>query len=253
MQVLGIFAGHNPAGVTAMMLKQVLGQIKAPNTVKIINLDDYQLKIDDHPAANPQLDQLEPFFLQSDVWVFATPTYWGTISGSLKNLFDCLRQRLVRFDHQGGMHPDRFKNKHYFSLTCCYTAGWENFLSGVTDATFRLIDKVMAAAGVIKLGELVVTSTWGLKSLPVNKQQELAAAGKKINQTKRKDDLTMKRYGELFLIVAGVVLLTMLLQQAVVTFWQPTFWLRYGSFVVIFYLILAGTLHFATVVKHRRR
>lgn len=63
----------------------------------------------------------------------------------------------------------------------------------------------------------------------------------------------MKRYLELLLIVAGVVLLTMLLQQAVFILWQLTFWLRYGSFMVIFYLILAGTLHFAIVVKHRWR
>ncbi|KRM84288.1 hypothetical protein [Liquorilactobacillus vini] len=35
---LGIFAGHNPAGVTAMMLKQVLSQIRAPNTAKITKL-----------------------------------------------------------------------------------------------------------------------------------------------------------------------------------------------------------------------
>lgn len=116
-----------------------------------------------------------------------------------------------------------------------------------------MIDKVMAAAGVIKLGEIFVTDSWGLKKLPPIKLRELAAAGKKINQTKRKDDLTMKRYLELFLIVAGVVLVTMLQQQAVFILWQPTFWLRYISFVLIFYLILAETLHFAIVVKHRRR
>lgn len=67
MQVLGIFAGHNPAGVTAMMLKQVFSQIKASNTAKIVNLADYQLQIDQPNSPNPTLDQLEQIFLAGDV------------------------------------------------------------------------------------------------------------------------------------------------------------------------------------------
>ena len=213
MKVLGIPGAHKEHGVTRLMLDTVLKQVTAPNTSEIIYLEDYQIKPDIKEQPNPVMDQLIAKLTAADVWVIAAPTYWGGLSGVTKNFFDCLRQRLVRFDHQGGTHPDKFAHKHYISLTNCYAGKWENFLSGITDASFRTIDKVLTAGGLIKVGEAVQTSTWGLTELPAKKVRELSKLGQKINQATRKDDQAVKRYFELFFIVAVMAFITMLLQM----------------------------------------
>ncbi|KRL04483.1 NAD(P)H-dependent oxidoreductase [Liquorilactobacillus oeni] len=253
MKILGILGAHKRSGMTAKMLETVLQAVEQPNTVKIIYLEDLVIKPDIEGVPNPELDQIEKELLETDVWVFAAPTYWGTLSGVMKNLFDCLRQRLVRFDHTGASHPDRFKDKHYVSLTCCYTGAFENLISGVTDQTFKTIDKVMSAAGVIKVTEAVVTNTWGKTALSSKKEREFLAIGHKINNAKRRDDRTVKRYVELFFMVAAMSLITMLLQRMCSSFLSLTnFWFNYVSFTVIFFVLLAFLLHFVTFVKHRR-
>ena len=255
MKVLGILGAHKEHGVTRLMLDAVLKQVTAPNTSEIIYLEDYQIKPDIKGQPNPVMDQLIAKLTAADVWVIAAPTYWGGLSGVTKNFFDCLRQRLVRFDHQGGTHPDKFAHKHYVSLTNCYAGKWENFLSGITDASFRTIDKVLTAGGLIKVGEAVQTSTWGLTELPAKKVRELSKLGQKINQATRKDDQTVKRYFELFFIVAVMAFITMLLQTLCLKALNLTlgFCSNYISFVIIFFALLAVTLHFFTVVKHKRK
>lgn len=253
MKILGILGAHRNDGATAMMLDAVLGGVKAPNETETIYLEDYNFKPDTRDQRDPALDELEAKMLASDIWVIAAPTYWGALSGEMKNFFDCMRQRLVRFDHEGGTHPDRFKDKHYLSLTNCYASPIENWVTGVTDQAFRTIDKVMSAAGVIKIHELVLTNTWGLEVLPEAKARECQKWGNRLNTKIKKDDSTMKRYIQLFFMVALMALLTMGIQ--VVFHLTPTtgFWLHYASFVFIFYVLLAAILHFFTVVKHRRR
>lgn len=62
----------------------------------------------------------------------------------------------------------------------------------------------------------------------------------------------MRRYLQLFLMVAIMALITMGLQLLFHVITTTNFWLIYGSFVIIFYGLLAIILHFFTVVKHRR-
>ncbi|MCP9328033.1 NAD(P)H-dependent oxidoreductase [Liquorilactobacillus satsumensis] len=253
MKVLGILGAQRKDGVTAKMLAAVFQGIATDNTTEVIYLEDFVLKADVPGTANPELDLIESKMRESDVWVLAAPTYWGSLSGRLKNLFDCLRQRLVRFDHTGTMHPASFKNKHYISLTNCYTSSFENMICGVTDASLRLCDKVMSAAGVIKIGEAVVTGTWGMETLTPKKKKECLDLGHKINRIRRRDDQTVKRYFELFFMVAVMALITMLLQKACASFIPlDNFWFNYLSFTVIFFILLASMLHFVTFMKHKR-
>jgi multimeric flavodoxin WrbA len=253
LKILGILGAHRNDGVTAKMLAAVMAGVQKPNEAETIYLEDYPFKPDRGDQKDPVLDELEQKMLESDVWVIAAPTYWGGLAGQMKDFFDCMRQRLVRFDHTGGTHPDRFKNKHYLSITDCYTGTFENWVTGVTDQSFRTIDKVMTAAGVIKLHELVLTNTWGLVELPENKKQTCLKWGQRLNSVKKRDDNTLKRYIELFFMIAFMALLTMGIQLGFKLVPAQAFWLRYVSFVLIFYVLLACILHFFTVVKHRRR
>ena len=128
-------------------------------------------------------------------------------------------------------------------------------LTGMTDSAFRTMDKAMTTAGLIKLGEGVQTATYGLKQLTDKKQTELEKLGNKINRTQRKDDQTLKRYIELFFIVAAMALITMVIQAGILKLLGQalSFWTNYISFVLIFFILLAITLHFFTVVKHKRK
>lgn len=125
----------------------------------------------------------------------------------------------------------------------------------MTDSAFRTMDKAMTTAGLIKLGEGVQTATYGLKQLTDKKQAELEKLGNKINRTQRKDDQTLKRYIELFFIVTAMALITMVIQAGILELLGQalSFWTNYISFVLIFFILLAITLHFFTVVKHKRK
>lgn len=76
----------------------------------------------------------------------------------------------------------------------------------------------------------------------------------KIAHADRKDDETLKRYILLFGMIAVTTLITMGIQNIFLhLFSASVFWLAYISFVLIFFLLLAGLLHFFTFVRHRRR
>lgn len=253
LKVLGILGAHRKDGITEKMLTTVLAGVEAPNQTDIIYLEDYPFKPDRKDQQDPVLNELEQKMLNSDVWVLAAPTYWGGLAGKMKDFFDCMRERLVRIDHLGGTHPDRFKDKHYLSITDCYTGAFENWVTGVTDQSFRTIDKVMSAAGVIKLHELVLTNTYGMSELPESKKQTCLEWGKRLNSVRKRDDSTVKRYIELFFMIAFMAFVTMGIQFGFHLVPRHGFWISYLSFVLIFYVLLGSILHFFTVVKHRRR
>lgn len=254
MQVLGIFAGNKSDGITAQMLDTVLAGVAVPNTTVKINLNDYDLRMAAPRHPNRDLGKLDKLLIESDVWVIATPTYWGHEAGLLKQFFDALRYRLVRVDHQGGMHPGRFKNKHYLTLTNCYQKTWVNLTTPVTDATFQTVDRVLGAAGMIKLGEAVQTNTWEVKQLPAKKRAHLQKLADKINRSQRKDDQILKRYLQLFAVVALMTLITMGIQAGLAHLWpHHGFWWSYLTFVVIFFALLAGMLHWMTLRLHARK
>ncbi|WP_283679533.1 NAD(P)H-dependent oxidoreductase [Lentilactobacillus sp. Marseille-Q4993] len=253
MKILGILGSHLDTGVTAMTMNELMSHVQQPNTYEVVYLENYDFKPDIFGKQDPVLDKLEQKMLESDVWVIGAPTYWGNLAGQMKDFFDCMRQRLVRFDHTGGTHPDRFKDKHYLSFTNCYTGEFENFVTGVTDQTFRTIDKVMTAAGVIKIGEFVVPGTYGMKELPAKKKRICEKYGNKLNNVKKRDDSTMKRYIELFVMICVMALITMLIQLGLGLLPKTDFFTVYISFALIFFILLACILHFMTFVKHRRR
>lgn len=253
MKILGILGSQSQQGLTAQMLQQVLDHVDATIETETIFLEDYEI----HPRdvhINNDLQVLVNKLAASDVWVLAAPTYWRELSGIMKKFLDCLRPELVYFKKNGDTIPGPFKNKHYLTITDCYASTLENWLTGVTDETFKTMDRVMSAAGVIKVGEIVCPNTLHLSRLPRAKQQLCARYGAKLSTYVRKDDATVKRYVQLFLMIALMALVTMTLQLFLGKFLPLTnFWWNYLSFTIIFFVLLACLLHFVTFVKHRRR
>ncbi|MFD1417766.1 flavodoxin family protein [Companilactobacillus keshanensis] len=254
MKVLGILASHQEHGLNAQMLDEVLKNVDEGVETETIYLENYKITPHKYHEKNQILNELSDKLMSSDVWVFAAPTYWRELSGVLKNFFDCMRPKLVYFKENGDTIPGKFKNKHYLSITSCYVGPLENFVTGVTDESLKTIDRVMSAAGVIKTGEIVLPGTFGMKEIPDNKKQIAAKYGHKISHKKRKDDSTLKRYIQLFFMIAIMALITMGIQVPL-RYVMPinNFWINYISFTVIFFVLLACILHFVTFMKHRRR
>lgn len=159
----------------------------------------------------------------------------------------------MRFNRAGDALPDRFKGKSYVTISSCYASGLEEFVTGMTDGTFRTFDKVLSAAGLLKIREVVQTNSFGLKTLSMKKRTECQRIGAGLHDKAKRTDDTVKRYGQLFGMVACATLITMLLQRLVNIVLPITqFWVNYVSFVLIFFILLASVLRFFTVVKHRR-
>jgi len=254
MRVLGILGSQQPNGITGQSLQAVLKGAAETATTDWINLADYQITADHDNQPNPVLDSLEAKLLAADVWILAAPTYIGGLSGIMKNFLDCMRNRIARYNAVGEAVPDRFKNKHYVTITNCYAGGVENFVTGVTDAAFKTMDKFLTMGGLIKVREIVVTKTFGMTTLSTKKQAECERAGQRAATKKERDDNTMKRYLELFGMIAVMALVTMGIEAGIGRLIPlDNFWAYYGVFVVVFYVLLASILHFFTVVKHRRR
>lgn len=253
MKILGILGAHKKEGFTGQLLNTLLNAVPKEHETELLYLEDYSLK--PHTGKpNPELKTIIQKLNESDVWILAAPTYWGGLSGVMKNFLDCLRPKLVYQKKNGDTIPGPFKNKHYLSLTSCYISTVENFFTGVTDSTFQTIDRVMTAAGVIKIGEIVLPDTFNMKTLPSKKIELCQKMAQKIVRKKRRDDSTLKRYIQLFFMIALMALITMGLQAALnLVLPLQYFWLNYLSFVVIFFVLLASILHFVTVRKHRRR
>lgn len=253
MKVLGILGSQARHGITGQLLQTVLDNVAPGVETETIFLEDYQI----HPVAVQEHNDLA-FLLkklaESDVWIWAAPTYWRTINGILKKFLDCLRPELVYTKANGDTIPGQFKNKHYLSITDCYASSFENFVAGITDETFKAIDRVMTAAGVIRIGEIVCPGTLHLQQLPASKVKLCQRYGQKISHRPRKDDSTLKRYLQLFCMIALMSFLTMVIQQGLHSLWSiSNFWFNYGSFVIIFCALLFALLHFVTFWKHRRR
>jgi len=253
MKILGILASHQEHGLNAQMLDEVMQNVDDGIETETIYLENYEITPRKKHEKNEVLDELSAKLMESDVWVLAAPTYWRELSGVMKNFFDCMRPKFVYFKDNGDTIPGQFKNKHYLSITSCYVSPMENFLTGVTDESLKTIDRVMSAAGVIKTGELVLPGTFGMKEVPNNKKKLCKKYAKKISIKKRKDDSTVKRYIQLFFMIAVMALVTMGIQIPLAPFISGNFWLNYISFTVIFFVLLACILHFVTFVKHRRR
>lgn len=254
MKILGILASHQREGINAKLLAEVMKNVDSNCEQETIFLEDYEITPRKYPEENPVLDELSNKLMEADVWVFAAPTYWRELSGVLKNFFDCMRPKFVYFKENGDTIPGPFKNKHYLSLTSCYVSTTENFLTGVTDESFKTIDRVMSAAGVIKTGEIVLPGTFGMKEIPENKKKICAKYAKKISTKKRKDDSTLKRYIQLFFMIAVMALVTMGIQLGISQFISmDNFWVNYLSFTIIFFVLLSCILHIVTFKKHRRR
>jgi len=253
MKILGILGSHQEHGLNAQMLDEVLKNVASGVETETIYLENYDITPHKYHEKNLVLDELTEKMAESDVWILAAPTYFRELSGVMKNFFDCMRPKLVYFKKNGDTIPGQFKDKHYLSITSCYVSTLENFLTGVTDESLKTIDRVMSAAGVIKIGEIVLPNTFGMKIIPNNKKKLCQKYAKKISARKRKDDSTVKRYIQLFLMIAVMALITMGIQIPLKTWIAGNFWLNYGSFTIIFFVLLACILHFMTFVKHRRR
>ncbi|MGX7420400.1 flavodoxin family protein [Carnobacterium gallinarum] len=253
-KVLGILGTPNRSGLTAAMLQEVLTGAELDGCeVETLYLSDYRLELEKADETNEDLDKLHQKMLASDCIVLAAPTYWGNVSGVMKQFLDSMRSRLVRFAKDGEMLPDLYHKKKYILMTNCYTKKFENRLTGVTDTTFITMDRAFSTAGMERMAEIVCTDTFDMQELPTKKIAECRKVGSLIKTKIEKRDFTVKRYIQLFFMLAFSTLVTMGIQTLIGNWIDITsFFARYVSFVLIFFSLLSIVLHYFSVKKHKR-
>ncbi|MTT31353.1 NADPH-dependent FMN reductase [Terrilactibacillus sp. BCM23-1] len=255
-KVIGILGSTNTNGLTAQMLKAVLRGAEEQGCVtEMIHLSELSLKLTPSGEKNDILDALSDRLIAADCLVLASPTYWGDASGLMKNFLDCMRSKLLAFNQKGETMPGDFKGKGYVLLTSCYTKKRQNRWSGITDPTFTTMDKPLGTAGMNGLGEEVCTDTFGKTILPSSKEEDCIQLGRQIPKKLNKGGFTMKRYIQLFFMLAVTVLIVMGIQKGLSSLGimsLTNFWLNYLVFVLLTYILLSGLLHYFAVKKHKR-
>ncbi|EUJ19859.1 flavodoxin family protein [Listeria aquatica] len=179
MKIIGILGTQNQKGLTAQLLDEVLrgAELAGAETSLIVLEETFD------PTKQEEVRRLGKKLKQADCMIFATPTYFGNVSGSMKQFFDHLRDYFVHLTSKGENIPHLFKGKSYVSITSCYKGAFENTLAGITDATFNQIDTVMSQAGMHRAGEIVLTGTFQMEEVPAKKREEATALGKKTCRT----------------------------------------------------------------------
>lgn len=251
-KIVGILGSYNHKGKTARMLEHLLsGAKKAGLTTELIYLDDYQIK-----GNHSDVKKLYTKMAQSDCIILAAPTYWGGLSGLAKIFLDCTRQYLVHVAQDGDLKPGALKGKKYITITSCYKTTLENILTGVTDPTFNTVQTVFNAAGMKPIGEIVLTNTWNMSSLPENKKEECYQMGLTLQQLIEKEHDLLKRYIQLFGMIAVSSLLIMGIEEGLAKVGLldlSNFWIRWIAFVLLFFTLLSIILHSVTVHNHKKK
>lgn len=117
---LVILGSARSDGNTQQCLTKVLAEV--PHTV--VDLRDYSVATYDYLHEYPAEDQflhLTDLMLSHPVIVFATPVYWYSMSGRMKNFFDRLTD-LVEEPHK--KLGRRMAGKHVFMLATGYDEEW---------------------------------------------------------------------------------------------------------------------------------
>ncbi|MET1249413.1 flavodoxin family protein [Sporolactobacillus sp. STCC-11] len=256
INVIGILGTMNPDGLTSQMLAAVLEGAKEQGcTVQNIYLDADTLNQMESGGDHERRQKLNTVLRGADCFVLASPTYWGNISGSMKQFLDNLRPELIHYSSKGDLLPGSYQGKGYVLITSCMAKKWINRLSGITDQTFKAMDLPLSAAGMHRLSEAVCTDTYGVHSLPPAKYEACKKIGAQIPKQMQRGGFTLKRYIQLFFMLAVTILVVMGIQQGLSALHMIQlhhFWINYLSFVVLSYLFLSLMLRYFAVLKHRR-
>ena len=94
-RILGIGGSNRDGSHTLTVLREVLDIAEGRGaTIDLLSVRDVQLPVYDPSLANedqpPALLRLLPRIQQADAFLFASPTYHGTVSGAVKNLLDAI-------------------------------------------------------------------------------------------------------------------------------------------------------------------
>lgn len=101
---------------------------------------------------------------EADVLVVGSPTYWGNMSGGLKNMFDRIVPVMMGESRRGIPVP-RQKGKHAIVVATCTTIYPFNIIFRQSRGTVRMIREVLKTAGY-RVRSLEVAGTKGMKELP---------------------------------------------------------------------------------------
>lgn len=92
MSIAVIFGGTRPNGNTEYLASKTIDGITAEKIFlrdyNILPIVDYRHSPDGFPLVDDEYDAVIDKVLPHDTWVFVTPIYWYSMSGTMKNFID---------------------------------------------------------------------------------------------------------------------------------------------------------------------
>jgi multimeric flavodoxin WrbA len=92
MTIAVIYGGTRPNGNTEYLASKAIGELKTEKIFlrdyTILPIIDYRHSPEGFPPVDDEYDSVIEQILPHDTWVFVTPIYWYSMSGTMKNFID---------------------------------------------------------------------------------------------------------------------------------------------------------------------
>jgi len=165
MKVLILNGSPRKSGYTARILKQIQAGILGEHTVEWVDVYDLAIKpcvgcLRCRPnqgcaLAEDDAQVMGRKMMAADALVVGTPTYWGNMSGALKNLFD--RNVTTFEDFSGGIVPKPRQKGKKAIVVAVAAAPWPFNGSGAVNAVKKVLrGGAYRITGIINYGGTVV-------------------------------------------------------------------------------------------------
>ena len=156
MKVLFLNCSPRKNGNTAGILRQIEANIAKNHAVEWVDVNNLAIKPctgclrcrPDRECALPEDDaqRIGRIISQADVLIVGTPTYWGNMTGALKNLFD-RSVTVFEYSQAGSFPKPRQKGKKAVIVTTSGAPWPYNQLSSQSRGTIRAIKTVLKNGG----------------------------------------------------------------------------------------------------------
>lgn len=112
--------------------------------------------------------EIRKLFIESDLIVLASPTYFANVSAPVKNMFDRL-VAVVMDDNKSMIPKPKLSSQHkYMLLTTCSTPSPFDKLAGQSSGTIKVMKEFFGVSGMKYAGKVVFAGTRNKDELPKN-------------------------------------------------------------------------------------
>ena len=115
---------------------------------------------------NDDIQEIRKLFIESDLVVLASPTYFANVSAVTKNMFDRLVGVVMDDNNSMIPKPKLLSSQKYLLLTTCNTPWPFDRLAGQSTGTIKAMKEFLNISGMKYAGKVIFAGTRNKKQLP---------------------------------------------------------------------------------------